>query len=418
MTYGRTRAQLRRSIGRNLIGHRLVVSTASLNDDTTGLVDDTLLGGDDNYNGWWFVATSPGANAGSIRRVSDYDSAGSRLSWTRPLPEGTAKGDSYEMWPSEYPPAVIHDYVDQAISEAAGRIYEPVEYLSLHTGGGTVRLPIPKGVHAISKVQARVAAVSRFVHRFDVVFDETTAPGWKQAVDDTGHREGASSLRIDIPARARNGEFISDSVDFLDLSDSTHLEGWIRSAPGLAAGDIVLHLNAGVVRADGSDVESLDVPGTETGRWTYFRVPLANPWDDGAITSIGIEYNANVGEATLWFDGLRAVDAATAVWRTLPAHLWSIDRADRYLLLATGGQRLAGYAPLKLIGGREPAPLSTDASTTVVPDEFIIARATSLALRASPDSAESEGASSEHWNARAKAAYGAFPLLTNVRRVG
>ena len=62
--YGRTREQLRKSIGRNLIGHRLIVSAASSDGDTTGLIDGTLLGGDDNYNGWWFVATSMGANGG------------------------------------------------------------------------------------------------------------------------------------------------------------------------------------------------------------------------------------------------------------------------------------------------------------------------------------------------------------------
>ena len=83
-TQGRTREQLRRSIGRNLIGHRLIVSKATSAGDETGSVDDTLFGGDDNYNGWWIVV-----KAGEIRRVSDYDSTDARLSWTRPLPEAT-----------------------------------------------------------------------------------------------------------------------------------------------------------------------------------------------------------------------------------------------------------------------------------------------------------------------------------------
>ena len=119
-TQRRTREQLRRSIGRNLIGHRLIVTSATSDGDTTGLIDDTLLGGDDNYNGWWFVATSPMANAGTVRRVSDYDSASTRLSWTRPLPEATVVNDSYELWPSEYPPEVIHDYINQAIERGGG----------------------------------------------------------------------------------------------------------------------------------------------------------------------------------------------------------------------------------------------------------------------------------------------------------
>lgn len=105
-TQGRTREQLRRSIGRNLIGHRLIVSTATAAGDETSLIDSTLFGGDDNYNGWWTVV-----KGGEARRVSDYDATDSRLSWTRPLPEATAINDTYELWPSEYPPEVIHEFL-------------------------------------------------------------------------------------------------------------------------------------------------------------------------------------------------------------------------------------------------------------------------------------------------------------------
>ena len=274
-TQGRTREELRKSIGRNLIGYRLIVSAATSAGDTTGLIDDTLLGGDDNYNGWWFVATSPTANAGMVRRVSDYDSATARLSWAQALQQATALNDTYELWPSEYPPDVIHDYVNQAIGEAAGHVYEAVEDVSLQAGGGRARFAIPANVDAISKVQVRVS---------------TSSPS--------------------------------------------------------------------------------------------------------------------------------PVDADTAVWRTSPSHLWGIDKGKRVLTLTDAGRRLAGDAPLKLIGGKEPAPLSTDASTTVVPDEFIIARATALALLASPDLSESGREACERWDARTREARAAFPLLTNVRRVG
>ena len=274
-TQGRTREQLRKSIGRNLIGHRLIVSATTADGDATGLIDSTLLGGDDNYNGWWFVATSPMTNAGAIRRVSDYDAASTRLSWTRPLPEATVVNDSFELWPSEFPPEVIHDYINQAIGEAAGHIYEPVEDVSLHAGGGVARFPIPEAVDAISKVLVRVSV---------------------------------SSLPVD--------------------------------------------------------------------------------------------------------------DADTYVWRTLPPRLWGIDKGDRALTLTDGGRRLAGHAPLKLVGGRQPSPLSSDTSSTVVPDEFIIARATALSLLASPDLSEAGRTASERWDARTREARAAFPLLTNVRRVG
>ena len=269
-TQGRTREQLRRSIGRNLIGHRLIVSAATSNGDETGLIDNTLFGGDDNYNGWWIVV-----KAGQIRRVSDYDAAGSRLSWTRPLPEATAAADTYELWPSEYPPEVIHDYINQAIGEAAGHVYQPVEDESLQAGDGVTRFPVSEGIDAIWKVQVRVSA----------------------------------------------------------------------SSPSPA-------------------------------------------------------------------------DANTVVWRTLPSHLWGVDKGDRVLTLTDGGRRMAGNSPLKLVGGWEPSPLSTDASTTVVPDEFVIARATALALLASPDLSESGRAACEKWDARTREARAAFPMLTNLRRVG
>ncbi len=274
-TNGRTREQLRKSIGRNLIGHRLIVSAATSGGDTSGIIDDTLIGGDDNYNGWWLVATSSGANAGAIRRVSDYDSASARLSWTRPLPQATAANDPYELWPSEYPPEVIHDYINQAIGEAAGHIYEPVEDFSLHAGGGLARFTIPEDIDAISKVQVRVS---------------TSSPS--------------------------------------------------------------------------------------------------------------------------------PVDESTAVWRTIPAHLWGIDKGERVLTLAPGGRRFAGDAPLKLVGGMEPSSLLTDTSSSAVPDEFVIARGTALALLASPDLSESGRAACERWDTRTREARAAFPLLTNVRRVG
>ena len=203
----RTREQLRRSIGRNLIGHRLIVTSATSDGDTTGLIDDTLLGGDDNYNGWWFVATSPMTNAGPIRRVSNYDSASTRLSWTRPLPEATAINDSYEFWPSEYPPEVIHDYINQAISEAAGHIYEPVEDVSLHAGDGLARFPIPEGVDAISKVLVRVSAASIPAHQAGSAVDGSTA-AWRTLPPHLwGIDKGDRALTLTDGGRRLAGQF-------------------------------------------------------------------------------------------------------------------------------------------------------------------------------------------------------------------
>ena len=63
---GRTRKQLRQSIGYNL--GAIYVSSASGNGDSTSLIDNTLIGGDDNYIGYNALFTS-GTNDGLIRRV-------------------------------------------------------------------------------------------------------------------------------------------------------------------------------------------------------------------------------------------------------------------------------------------------------------------------------------------------------------
>lgn len=413
----RTRDQLRKSIGRNLIGHRLIDSTASSNDTAAGLIDDTLLGGDDNYNGWWIVLNSPQANRGSIRRISDYDSNTTRLVWLRPIPQATTAGTWYELWPPDYPPSIIHDYIDQSIQEARSRIYEPIEDYSLHADGAESRFPIPTTIDAVFQVQVRASAPSQAIHQTGELFDQTTDAQWTQSIDNHGPRHGIPSLRIDISAQAQNGDFISDSMGPIDLSPSTHVEGWMRSDCDLAAGDVKLHLNDGPAQADGSDAESLPMPTCHAGRWTYFLAALSNPWNDDAIDSIAIEYHANIRKCVLWFADIRAIDSKSATWRTLPPNSWSIDPASRRLTLTNAGRRTAGYAPLKIVGGTDPSPMPTDASTTAAPEEFVIARSTALAARAASGFAESAHAIAEHWDARARDAQDAFPLLTNVRRI-
>ena len=69
---GRTREQLRQSVGYNLGAMR--TSTASDSGSTTTLVDNTLTsGGADRFNGRWLVLQDADAstNDGIIRRVTD-----------------------------------------------------------------------------------------------------------------------------------------------------------------------------------------------------------------------------------------------------------------------------------------------------------------------------------------------------------
>ena len=74
---GRTRAQIRQSIGYNL--GAVYVSSASGNGSTTTIVDSSLIGADDNHNGKWVVFNDVDGTSGQVTRVSDYTSSSTTL---------------------------------------------------------------------------------------------------------------------------------------------------------------------------------------------------------------------------------------------------------------------------------------------------------------------------------------------------
>ena len=74
---GRTRAQLRQSIGYNL--GAIYVSSASGTDSTATIVDNTLIGADDNHIGKWVIFNDASASTVEASRVSDYVSSTTTL---------------------------------------------------------------------------------------------------------------------------------------------------------------------------------------------------------------------------------------------------------------------------------------------------------------------------------------------------
>ena len=123
---GRTREQLRQSIGYNLGALR--TGTAYDAGSTTTLIDTNLIGGDDSYNGKWIIVSDASDSSNiETRLVSDYTASAYRLSLQKALTFSTAAGDTYEIWDEPYRPEVIHDFINQAIIDATGQAYDPVE---------------------------------------------------------------------------------------------------------------------------------------------------------------------------------------------------------------------------------------------------------------------------------------------------
>lgn len=419
---GRTREQIRTAIGSNL-GHpyRLIEADAS-GSTSTFLTDELALGGADQHVGAWIVFTSGANNDGQVRRVTDSAVASNQqtLTFHPTVTDATANGDTAELWDEQFSPEGIHDFINQAILDAYGAVYDPMEDISLHGDGTQGRFDIPSGFSMLNRIDYRSRVSSAEVHPMSRTFDETTDSDFTQAVDTKDFKRG-SSLKLTVAAGASAGDVITDSFTALDMSGYTHLEGWVKSTVALTAADYKIHLDNATVAADGSDLESLDVPAASADTWTFFRIALANPETDTAIASIGVEMDQDKGAHVVWFDEIRAVNNDSAVWETLPKTLWRIDKEARDLILTTGGVRVVNYSLLKLIGGGEPALLTADTGTSEIADWYIISRATALALMSEARSRTSD--TDAHltrggfWWEQSDRAKRAFPTLVNVREV-
>ena len=104
---GRNRAQLRQSVGYNLGAIYVSSPSGTGESDGSTIVDNTLIGGDDNYIGKWVVFTDASASTVQTTRVSDYDSSNTKLTVAPSLSAQSATADSYELWDDIYPPARI-----------------------------------------------------------------------------------------------------------------------------------------------------------------------------------------------------------------------------------------------------------------------------------------------------------------------
>jgi hypothetical protein len=411
-----TRETLRNSIARNLGAARPTRGIATGSGTATTILDTTLRGGDNDWNGSWIVFTS-GSNDGEIRRVSDFEASTGTLTIlaTPSALSSTAASDQYEIWSGDYPPQDIHDAINDAIRSVSARYLDPTEDLSLHFDKRTHRFDIPSTFARVSDIFYRRAVEGVEVHAFERLFDETTDASWTQALDTKDYREGAS-LKITVAVGASAGDVVTDSIESTDMSGMTHLEGWIKSTTALTAADYKIHLDSGVVQADGTDLESLNMPGVSADTWTYFRVALAAPESDTAIVSIGIEMDQDKGAHTVHFDRCRGINQDSEDWAVVPRHLYDIERENSDIVLSDAGVMVAGYAPMKIVGGDEPALLTADSTVTEVDSQFIVFWATGLLL-AVPGRRGDAKALSGGWVGLAQQRKKVFPPLNGARRV-
>lgn len=416
---GRTREQIRQHIGYSL--GALYVSSASTNGSTTTLVDNTLvLGGNDNYIGYWVRFTS-GDDDGAIRRVTDssVSSNVNTLTLMPALSASSTSGDTYELWVGDFNPASIDDFINQSIISVTGQAYDPIENISLHGDGSQTRFDIPSGISMVSKVEYREKVSSTRIHAAAATFDEKTDSDFTQSLDTKDKKQGTQSLKMVIAAGASAGDFVTDSITSKNISGYDTIEMWVKSTVATSAGNLKLLLDDTASCA--SPLETLSIPALSADTWTFVRMSLSNPETDTAIISVGLEYDSDIGACTVWIDDIVAVANDTAEWATLDRRNWKIDKEARDLIFIRDGQDAIGYSLIKIVGGDKPTLLTSDATATEVDENFIVANSTNLALiSASGGPATDPDARrqlSSYWSAQAERTRNALPILANVRHV-
>ena len=415
---GRTRKQLRQSIGYNL--GALHTGTAYDAGSTTTLISLTFTGGDDTHNGKWVVVydTSNSDNA-ETRLVSDYTASAYRLTVGQALSFATAAGDTYELWDTPYNPDVIDEFINQAIMGAMGWVYDPIENISLHGDGHQTRFDIPSNISMISKIEYRDKVSSIRLHACSSTFDEKTDSDFTQSLDTKDKKQGVQSLKMVIASGASAGDFVTDSITSKNISGYDTIEMWVKSTVATSAGNLKLLLDD--TASCGSPLETLSIPALTADTWTFVRMSLANPETDTAIISVGLEYDADIGAATVWIDDIVAVANDTAEWTILDRRNWKIDKESRDLVLQREGHKAVGYSLIKITGGDKPALMTANTDTSEIDENYVIAQTVSLALLASsggpatdPDAKRQISA---FWTDQAQRARRTFPMLVNVRSV-
>ena len=442
----RTRIQIETAIGYNLgaifEGSWTAVSSATSNTDTK------WKGTADSANGRWLHITHTGSGEdGNIARVTDDN--GSGVLTHDALDSTPTIGETYMLWDERYRPDAIHSFINTAVLGLYGRAYNPAEYpevssstgpfsnssspaTALHGAGSVARFDIPSGFSMITRLEYRSSFTSTSIHSCDSVFDESgtsTSTASQNAnitatVDTEDKKRGTASNKFVYAAGASAGDVSTDSITSKDLSGYDYIEGWVKIAlaAGTSAGNLKILLDNTANCA--SPLETLSVPALNfdtdfqvNDEWTYFRIKLANPELDTAIISVGLEYDYDLGATTVWLDDLKAVKNNEAVWTPVSNRLWHIDKNTRDLILSSAGRSTIGYSMMKIVGGDEPTLLTADATANEVSDDYVIAKATALALSAYGPENERTERQIAMWEARASQAYRRLPMLTNVREV-
>jgi len=366
----RTRKELRQEIGRNL---GAVITGIATGGTTTTLIDtQSLLGGDDDYNGKYIRLTSGNAN-GKTGIVSDFVNS-SNTATIKPI-EGTAfsgaiaDDDTYELWDETYNPDFVDDFINDAIVQFTPRALVPEEDTSLCGHISRPEHSIPSNMVAISEVFYRTSFDSKTLD--DANNDDWTAgTNVTLSKDSTDYRANGSALNI-VTGDVGSQALATKTIGSVDISNMDKVEFWIKSKDALSASSLTLTIGS-----------ALNLPALSARTWTKVVLDLSLPENLTAVTSLVVSSAHATENDTneIWINDIRAIDSTTEKYEKLAPYCWRIDRENGKLRFINGCESTVNNAKIKLLGYKLPSVLSSDTDTCDINPTLIVSKATARAL--------------------------------------
>ena len=387
----RTRANIRQSVGMGLNVIDLVDETPTISVTGTSSVGALLAaalsldasGSSNEHRGKWAICAAGSSNASSnvglSRRVSASTSSNGRLAFLSNWPVIPDTSQTFELWHENVPPALVHDFINQAIMEATKKGSVAVQDLTIHTGRQRT-FPFTTGSSLIGVQEVEWRAV--WDGQKITTADNAMSSGADADVttDSEDFKEGSASNRINIAAAVSSAAVVAtDSFTAIDLRGYTHLEFWMKSNITTTSSGIRVRLGEGSTAR-----ETLNVPAMNADSWTYQRIALSSAETDSAITRFVVTTGASdMASVTIWVDDVTVTRSQSEHWERINPKFWGVDQDARALVFEDDAT--LPYALLRITGRRAPNLMTVDSAVSDLPPEYIINSVSAKVLRARVD---------------------------------
>lgn len=368
----RTRRNLRQSIGTQLKAIDLDAGTiqrsptsASSTDNLTVHDASLTFGNLNEHRGKWMVATDTAATT-EVRRITESNPAAGTFQVSMPFSSAPNTSWVFELWSEEVNPISIHQYIDDALSEASRVGAVRFESDSMHYSARSQNIGLADSFAGISGVSYR----THFMGEQLVSFDEsmsTLSANTAITTDSENYMEGMGSARISISSSQTAAADVAGSTfSATDLSFYDGLEMWVNTNVATAdTAQLTLKL------MEGSSVkETLVLPALGADSFTHLTLSLANPEADTAITGVRLTTGSSGGSSKIvTLDDLRAVKKNTFKWERLHPRRWSVSQTSKSLTLKNAPMP---YSKLRVHGVRLPSLLTSDTQEADIDANYII----------------------------------------------